>query len=258
MGLLVVKGGTSITQIEQQLFHLLIGTSMWNYPLWFLVAFFVCKCVFDWVMQIAQGEKHGECILVIAAVMCFVAGLYLASIRKEYGFFYPFRADVGITMVPFILIGYYSRRYFKRMEEMPVLKLLMFASVLLIVNVFSFHYNTLVSVNSSDYGNPILFLIGAVSGSYYVIAFCLITCRIRVFEKILSWFGRNSLMIMCSHAIALMFIAKVLLLVNRFVGISFALLDFIKFVCCVLVMVILCLQMCYVKKIQWVVKILGN
>lgn len=202
---------------------------MWNYSLWYLVAFFVCKCVFDWIILISQGEKHSGCIHGIAALMCFAAGLYLASIRKEYGFFYPFRADVGITMVTFMLIGYYSRRYFKRMEYMSVMKQLVLASALLVINIFSFHCNTIVSVNSSDYGNPVLFLIGAVSGSYYVITFCLITCRISIFEKILSWFGRNSLMIMYGHAIVLMFIAKVLLFANRFVGISSDLLDFTKF-----------------------------
>ncbi len=56
-------------------------------------------------------------------------------------------------------------------------------------------------------------------------------------------------MIMYGHAIVLMFIAKVLLFANRFVGISSDLLDFTKFVCCVLVMVTLCLPMRYVKKV---------
>lgn len=111
--LLAMKGGVHISQIAKRLFNLLIGTSMWNYPLWFLVAFFVCKCLFDWIMKIAyRGSKMPKTqshkkILFLCAVgaICFVLGLYLASIRKE--FFYPFRADIGITMVPFMLAGFF-------------------------------------------------------------------------------------------------------------------------------------------------------
>ncbi len=240
MCMVVTKDGIHITQIVQRLYHLLIGTSMWNYPLWFLVAFFVCKCVFDYIINKSQGKKGCVAIQGITAFVCFAVGMFLASIRKEYGFFYPFRADIGIAMVPFMLIGFYTKQYCSQTEAISFPKQLTLACAMLLINLISFHHNTLVSVNSSDYGNPLIFLVGAVSGSYFVILFCQIISRMSMLERVLSWFGRNSLIIMCSHAIVLMFIAKSLLVANRFVNVSVSLLDLIKFVCCVFAMVPIC------------------
>lgn len=240
MCMFVAKDGMHITHIVQRLFHLLIGTSMWNYPLWFLVAFFVCKCVFDYIMKKSQGKKGYGAIQGVAAFVCFAVGLYLADIRKVYGFFYPFRADVGITMVVFMLIGFYTKKYCSQTEAMSFMKQLTFACTLLVINLISFHHNALVSVNSSYYGNPLVFLVGAVSGSYFIIFLCQIISRISTVERVLSWFGRNSLTIMCSHAVVLMFIAKMLLVANRFADVSVGLLDFVKFVCCVLAMIPIC------------------
>lgn len=247
MSLLLTKDGLDIAQIVQRIFSFLIGTSMWNYPLWFLVAFFVCKCVFDWIMMISFERKSSTYIQSMAALLCFAVGLCLANLRRKYGFFYPFRADIGITLVPFMLIGYYSKQIVDHMACLPILKQMASVCVLLAINVASFCHNTLVSVNSSDYGNPVFFLIGAVSGSYFVILLCQIICRIPALEKVLSWYGRNSLTIMCSHAIVLMFLAKLFLMVKRFIDISNGLLDSAKFVCCVLAMIPLCLLLSAVK-----------
>lgn len=222
---------------------------MWNYPLWFLVSFFVCKCVFDGIVEFSKGRKRCRYIQVIATLVCFALGLYLSSIRKEYVFFYPFRADIGITMVIFMLIGGYSKQYCDQMEAKPGLIQSTATVILLVINLTSFRYNTLVSVNSSDYGNPILFLAGAISGSGFVIFFCQMIRRISILENVLSWFGRNSLTIMCTHVIVMMFISKFLLVANRFVGISVFLLDYIKFLCCVLAMILVCWFIGKVKRI---------
>lgn len=100
--------------------------------------------------------------------------------------------------------------------------------------------NTLVSVNSSDYGNPVLFMISAISGSAFLIVLCQTLSSVAAVQKVLCWFGRHSLLIMCSHALVLMFIAHGMVLINHFVGLEPVVIDYGKFIVCSLSMVPVC------------------
>ena len=223
---------------------------MWNYPLWFLVAFFVCKCLVDWIMQIAytrstmlKAQSHREIVFFCAAgAICFVLGLYLASIRK--GFFYPFRADIGITMVPFMLVGYFMKDFYSSMETERTWRKLGLAFLSLAINFIAFYNNSLVSVNSSDYGNPALFALGAISGSSLVLFLCQAISGISAIERVLAWYGKNSLVIMCTHVIVLLFISKCLVMLNRFTGVPNEVLGILEFFFCCLLMIpcVVCLE----------------
>lgn len=239
--LLIANGGFTFTLVVQKTGKLLLATNMWNYPVWFLAAFFICKIVFDYIVKISKDKKYSRIIQVFSATACFIAGVLLAQIKKQYSFFYPFRFDIGITMVPFMLIGFYLQQSIEQVFKMHMGKKIILTSVMLMVNMCSFMKNTLVSVNSSEYGNPIFFLLGAISGSLFVIFLCQLMCGITVMEKVLSWLGRNSLVIMCTHAIVLAFWAKFLLIINQFVGLQINILDYIKVVGCIGLMVPICL-----------------
>lgn len=248
LGLAVLKGNIGLAQLKN-LGSYLVGMSMWNYPLWFLVAFFVCKCVFDQIMSISVGNKKPY-IQSAAAIIAFTAGLCLAYVRRKYVFFFPFRADIGLTMIPFMLVGYYLKQIVDRLAEVTAYKKLLIAGVLLAVNLVAVRCNTLVSVNSSDYGNPLAFLAGAVSGSCFAIILCQVMDEIALLRRVLSWLGRNSLTIMCTHAIVLLFVSKVALIVNRFVGLKVTLLHLIEFICCTLVMIPVCWIVDLLKRMQ--------
>ena len=67
------------------------GIEMWNYPLWFLPAFFVGKTVYQ-AIQKSCVKKTSSVVETIAVFLCGSVGIYLASIRIS---FYPFRFDTG-------------------------------------------------------------------------------------------------------------------------------------------------------------------
>lgn len=245
--LLLMRGRADLETLVQGVAGILMGTRMWNYPLWFLVAFFICKCVFDGIITVSQERKSETLIQCLAALVCYLVGLSMAYFRRKYHFIYPFRLDVGLTMVPFVLIGYDSRELADELEETGIVKRLLLVCALLAVNLVSLQMNTPIQVDNSNYGNPVIFLVGAVSGSYFVIFLSQFLCKIPTLEKPLSWLGRNSLTIMCSHAIVLVIVAKLLLIVNRFVGLSAETVDLAKFVCCTAAMVPLCSRL-YTEK----------
>ena len=246
LGFAVLRDTVGLDQLKD-LGSYLAGMSMWNYPLWFLVAFFVCKCVFDGIMALSVNKEY---IRVAIAIGAFVFGLCLAFVRHKYNFFFPFRADIGLVMVPFMLIGFYSKQIVERVAGMAIYKKLIITGALLAVNVLCVCCNTLVSVNSSDYGNPVAFVVGAVSGSYFVVIFCQVINKVPLLRQAIAWLGKNSLTIMCTHAIVLMLVAKVILVMNSFVGLDAAILDVAKFACCTLVMIPVCWLVNATKRIQ--------
>lgn len=252
LGLLVatVQKTATIGGTCEDLVEFLLGMSMWNYPLWFLVAFFVCKCIFDGMMAMPIKGKLRLCVHITVAVLAFVAAVWVGHIRRTYTFFFPFRADVGLAMIPFMLLGFYSKQLVEKINNKTGIIKFLLAGMLLVINLIAFNCNTLVSVNSSDYGNPLAFFIGAVSGSYFIFVLCQIISRVSLFKNVLAWFGKNSLLIMCTHAIVLMFVAKLLLVVNRFLHLPSVMLDVFKLICCTLLMIPLCSLLNTVKQLR--------
>lgn len=115
--------------------------------------------------------------------------------------------------------------------------------VLLGINLISHNYNTVVSVSSSEYGNVFLFFISSISGSYFIIILCKIFSESSILDKyinIFTLFGRESMFIMCVHAIILMFIAKVLLILNYILKVSMITIDYMEFALCLLTLIVIC------------------
>lgn len=111
------------------------------------------------------------------------------------------------------------------------------AFLLLAINITAFYNNSLVSVNSSDYANPALFAVGAISGSGFVLSLCQVISGFPAIEQVLAWYGKNSLVIMCTHAIVLLFISKCLVILNRFIGVPNEVLRILEFFFCCLLMI---------------------
>lgn len=248
LALLILQKKFAPMLLLDKTLKLLLGMNMWNYPLWFLVAFFVSKCVFDWIFSVTEKRKHKNVFFLIATAICFVLGLALAQVKKTCGFFLPFRLDIGLTMLPFFVIGYASRQIMENTEIKNRGYTAAIMLLLLAVNYVAYKMNCLVSVNSSDYGNPIWFLLSSVSGSYFVLLLGQFLCMFRPAKKALAWFGVNSMTIMCVHALVLVFIAKAVVVLNGYLHLGRTVLDLLKFLLCTICMIPVCVVLKWKKR----------
>lgn len=111
----VVKGSLIDNNLLERAWKLLVGISMDNYPLWFLVAFFVCKTVFDAICLIVSkwGCQQKKQQIVLGGLVCFIAaGGYLYSYLKRGGGHCVLRFDIGLAMLPFIWCGYLLKKFY--------------------------------------------------------------------------------------------------------------------------------------------------
>lgn len=245
---LFLQRGFVVSVAMERALKFLLGMNMWNYPLWFLVAFFVCKCVFDGMFSAVQKLKCRDAVLAVMAAACFAGGLLLAQVKHQLGMFLPFRMDIGLTMVLFLFIGYASRGIMERLESIKGGVKLLILLICFAVNFLTFKANSLVSVNSSDYGNPIWFLISSVSGTLFVIFLSQLLSQVKWIEKALSWLGVQSMTIMCTHALLLAVIAKVLVVLNTYLHMNDSALDVVKFLTCTAGSILLCVVVASLKK----------
>ncbi len=240
--------GFEIDKTFYSFVKLLVGVSFWNYPLWFLVCFFVSKTIFDIIMLFSLKMKNFILVQFTCVMGVFFWGVLLGKFANNYSFFYPFRLDIGLTMIIFIFIGNLSKNIVKGTKNINRKKIIIILVILLSINLIAYKFNTLVSVNSSDYGNIFLFLISAVSGSYFVIIFCKILSESSIsiknknFLLMRTWnlLGKQSLFILGTHAIILSFIAKGLIVLNYILKFSVITIDYFKFILCLLILIIIC------------------
>jgi acyltransferase len=241
--LLYIFKGMDIQKIVYSFINLLFGMSIWNYPLWFLVCFFVSKSVFDIIILISQKVKRIVLIQIICVIVCCLIGILMGKYARAFSFFYPFRFDTGLVMIPFLLIGNLSKPFIQKIASNNCKKNVVILLVLLGINLISHNYNTVVSVSSSEYGNVFLFFISSISGSYFIIILCKIFSESSILDKyinIFTLFGRESMFIMCVHAIILMFIAKVLLILNYILKVSMITIEYMEFALCLLTLIVIC------------------
>lgn len=226
--ILIVKHQFVFKESIIDILKFLLGMNMYNYPLWFLVAFFVCKVIYDAIMKMELKP-----ILVdIIILLLFISGFLLGYVKNYFVFFFPYRFDIGMVMLIFMRIGNRISIVEFKKKRLALLAVI----VSLSLNILMFKLNTLVSVNSSDYGNLLWFLLGSISGSIFVISLSKLIESIKPAKRFLSLFGKQSQIIMCTHAIILLFIDKVVMTV---IG------KFASKTICNIIIFLLCLIVCF-------------
>lgn len=232
----------SLKAFGKQVVELLFGIATWNYPLWFLTAFFVSKVLFDFVVFFGT-KKNIRYLKLIVCPILIIIGFVLGYFRNKYRFFFPFRFDVGLVMIIFMLGGYYLQKPIDTVSKQKWWARWGTLAAALCVNLITCFKNSLVSVNSSEYGNPVLFVLSSFSGSVFVLLLCMELQKIGVIQKVLSWFGINSMTLMCTHVFVLLFAAKGMLLLTSHIPVGIRIRDMVTYIiavptCCVLCMVI--------------------
>lgn len=179
---------------------ILMGSSV----LWFLPSLFLGEIIF---LEIRRRTNHRVTVAIVFVIgILGLLGKKLLLPALSQGLVVDIVIVICRAAMPVVLlaIGYYIMKFMKNAEDkisvrkqMPA-KELALALLLLIVNILISHYNGVVDLSFMIFNNDILFLIGAISGTMAVVLLCK-NMKVEKLIKGLSYFGRNSLIIMATH-----------------------------------------------------------
>lgn len=209
----IYAGGGHLPFIEgtptgrQLMLDFLDNSQLVNGPLWFLLCLFEINLLFYALRKVFSREN----LIYISATMCGVVGLLMSY----YEIRFPASLDTAFTCMPFFCFGYYVRNHTQILSHSKVDNHLLQLSALCALVCFllarhvqyvaNFFYNT----------------------SYFTAHLCGIigTMMVIMLSKkigrlpLISYFGRYSIIILCSHVLVLKTLATFLPNNNPYVAV---------------------------------------
>lgn len=140
---------------------------------------------------------------LIAKYLKFQCGLPLSIAMSVFGYYLgtcfkvPYFIDVSMLCLPFFMVGYYYKENVLQMKMKYGLGLFLLSIIFFMLNPGW----TNVSMNSEPSGY-IIFTLVALTGSISIIVLCKLV-KIKVLQKLLTFYGQNTLIIMCTHMMLL-------------------------------------------------------
>ena len=184
--------------------------------LWFLPAIFIAEVLF--LVLLRMGERIAGLFSGLLWISAYFLNTALENLNRLKGqdmifsLFHLFSVALlrGIICMGFIAIGYYISLGWSHLGRREALSPIKFSSITKIADLFlGFDFLVLTFVLSwingmTDLhflllGNPFIYILAAVSGSLGVILLC------KAFEgasrglRLISYYGKNSLMVMATH-----------------------------------------------------------
>lgn len=163
--------------------------------LWFLPSLLIAELVFIYIMKYLD-KFHLICLFIILVLTTLISMwgadlsyFTLTGVNKYLGLSIINRSLIACI---FIAIGYYLSSFKSRINKN---KLIMIAVVCFIINLCLFRYN-LANLHYSAIGNPILYYVNALTGSFAYIGIAEL-CFAKV--KLLIFYGKNSLILFVTH-----------------------------------------------------------
>jgi acyltransferase len=159
-----------------------------NTVLWFITCLFVVENIFFFINKI----KHKSGI--------FLALFFFSLVGYIDSLIMPFRLPWGID-IAFTAVVFYGIGYLLKTNKNSILSILekknkyLIGATLLFCSIIFCFINGSVDMNFNVYGNYVFFYFSAICGS----AFCFMLCKSFEDLKLLSFLGKNSLMIMVLH-----------------------------------------------------------
>lgn len=175
--------------------------------IWFLWCLFLVNIFFYILYELSIGwlenNKHlSLTFLITASLLLGSLGFYLGYNRINL----PLYIDSALTSLPFFCCGYLLRQKTNILYPNKYDKYLSIISIILFVIVFTLA-DDFVSFRQNHYNINLLYLY--VCGIIGALAILLIGKKINKIRYI-SFMGRYSIMILCSHQIILLFIVTLL------------------------------------------------
>lgn len=169
-----------------------VFTNLLSVPSWFLLGLF-CASLILYVLAYSH-EKYG---LACSSFLCFLVILFGFKINRYV--LLPWSFDIACVSMVFMFSGYLINYYKKNwLYKKPKNNVYNFGFVLLFVFIISL--NGSVDMNTRTYSNLLFFSIGGLLGIYITIQFAKkISEKESTLTKILTYFGKNSIIILLYH-----------------------------------------------------------
>lgn len=183
--------------VVQPLLALLYANGAWlekigNVALWFLPCLFVTESLFFSITRTGKNSALGIwAAVLVLALMGLIESVYLKWTA-------PWSIDTALTAMVFYAGGHQARLVGERgtfgIPRSAPLTAAAGAAAFLVVAVFAL-LNGRVDLNTTLYGNYAYFLVAAFSGIYAVT----VVSQLIPTNRLLSWLGRNSLVLFGLH-----------------------------------------------------------
>lgn len=177
--------------------------------LWFLPALFLASSSFLFLKK-KLPDKIIAVLLIVISVISYVIKLQFEKLYSSYESSLTITSLINIIYIflraavaqSFVGYGYYLKMLFDRFPESKIKSFVMskpgsFAAgiVLLAVNIILAMQNGCVDLRNIILNNVPIYYLAAFSGSFGII----LICRAIPVIKIITYFGRNSLIVMACH-----------------------------------------------------------
>lgn len=163
--------------------------------LWYLACLFVSENILYPIVLFNKADKRNRLYLMISIVLITVFFSYKAILKIDL----PWNADLAVLAVPFMLLGMYVRGS-EMLAHLLEKKSTVFitAFICLALSTGQFYYYGAVDWYANAFGNPVFFIISAVSGTVAVVSFSRLV-RIPTVSKL----GENSILLYGLHRIVI-------------------------------------------------------
>lgn len=172
-----------------------------NSAIWFLLALFWSSIIMFWILRLS-----GKAVVQSMLVLLSFAGGYLLDAKHIN---IPLYIDTAFSAVPFIYAGYLVKKVhvFRRLEECKcVLRMVIVTAVGLACFMFDWLYGHGGSMVNNQ-GVSFMFLFSGLTGSVACICAAYIVKRI----PLVSYVGKYSMLVLCTHMFLTNAYSKVLL-----------------------------------------------
>lgn len=173
-----------------------------NIVLWFLPCLFISEVMYYIIRKINNYYLQNVLVIIL-----FIFGIILC----KYNIILPFGLETAFVSIIFLLIGNYFSVNENKIKNRKYLVITLF----IIFYTISFMNNGDISMLGHNYGNPVLFLLGAISGSGIVYYLAKLINKNIMLSKLISFYGVNSLTIMLCHDPIKRVIAKILSIILK-------------------------------------------
>lgn len=167
--------------------------------LWFIYLLCISRLLFSVLKKII---KENELLLFI--VIVFIS--YIGYIVGQEGYWLPWSFDVACVAIIFYYIGYFLEKHNYMELILSNYFMLLF---LLIIWIIGINYNS-IELAIRNYPCGLWSFFTAVSGTLIVLKISeIISIKLNLFSKILSWYGKNSIYVLYGHYFDTLYINRV-------------------------------------------------
>ncbi|MDP4143174.1 MAG: acyltransferase family protein [Bacillota bacterium] len=185
-------GNYASVSIEKIFIDFLYGRDLiYNPALWFLPCLFIVSIIFYTLLYIVKNKYILYSILILSAIVG-----YFNSIFNTFKF--PWGIDIALNAVVFYGLGnlLYSKKDIILIKMANYKSIFVFISLLIFSITCCYLNNSISKVDMAvnKYGNIFYFYLSALSGigMIFIVSNC-------IKSKLLSYIGKNSLILMCLH-----------------------------------------------------------